>query len=302
MAPASDPLADEALLQAVTELLESHRAVVPGRELFQTLLDRLLALTNSEYGFVGEVIHDGRGRPCLKSWATTNIAWNEETQRLYAQAEERGMIFSRLDSLYGAVLTTGHLILSNDPAHDSRSCGLPPGHPPLESFMGIPFHGRDGLLGMAGLANRPGGYDAELALRLRPFLAAAGKLLQERTDHRRLEALEADLARCRARQPSGDGWIELGGGYRFDPAALRLEHQGQPVVLARKELALLLLLAEHLGEVVPYARIEERIWPQVVVGPDSLRSLLRRLRRRAPELPIRTVRGVGVMLAPQVRE
>ncbi len=298
MAPASDPLTDEALLRAVTELLESHRATVPGRSLFQTLLDRLLALTESEYGFVGEVIHDGRGRPRLKSWATTNIAWNEETQRLYAQAEERGMIFSRLDSLYGAVLTTGHLIISNDPARDSRSCGLPPGHPPLNSFMGIPFQGRDRLLGMAGLANRPGGYDAELALRLRPFLAAAGTLLQMRLDYRHLGAMEAALARCQARQVPA-GWLELGGGYRFDPATLRLERKGRPVVLARKELALLLLLAKHLGEVVPYDRIEEEIWPQVVVGPASLRSLLRRLRQHAPGLPIRTVRGVGVMLAPR---
>ncbi len=283
------------LLKTVTDVLRLHCGERDAGRIFGDLLDRLLELTASEYGFIGEVCRDGRGRPYVKSYATTNIAWNEETQRLYERARRKGMVFSRLDCLYGAVLTTGNLIISNDPASDSRSCGLPPGHPPLESFMGVPLAGRDGLLGMVGVANRPGGYTLELARRIEPFLVACGSLLQAWRDGRRLEELEKALEASRP-APERSGGVEVGGGHRFDLASSVLHGPRGPVLLTRKELDLLRLLAENAGRVVPYAVLEERVWRGVVVGHSSLRGLVRRLRGKAPGIRITTVRGVGLML------
>jgi hypothetical protein len=283
-------------LKVVTEALERYGGEIHSRHIFNGLLNTFLDLTCSEYGFIGEVISDSRGRPCLRSYATTNIAWDEETQRLYQQAQEKGMIFSRLDCLYGVVLGTGNLIISNDPAHDSRSCGLPPGHPPLYAFMGIPLHGRQGLIGMVGLANRPGGYDADLARRLTPFLVTCGSLLQAHKDSEHCRHLERELARCRVRLEQPDKLIELGNGYRFDSVSMQLQKDGHPVLLTQKESDLLGILVENLGRIVPYVQLEEQIWRNVVVGESSLRSLLKRLRTKAPGLPIETVRGVGLVL------
>jgi len=294
---ASSPLPTQArLLRAVTRALRIPIDSEARDTLFSTLLELLLELTDSEYGFIGEVFHDDQGRPYLQSYATTNIAWDDETQRLYDAARKKGMIFSRLDCLYGAVLTTGNLILSNDPAHDSRGCGLPPGHPPLESFMGVPLRGREGLLGMVGVANRPGGYTLSLARRLEPFLIACGALLQWWRDQRRLTGLREALERCEHTTGDAARTLSLGRGYRFVPSSSVLQGPQGAVLLTRKELALLRLLVENAGRVVPYEVLKHQVWKGVVVGQSSLRALVRRIRAKAPGIGITTVRGVGLML------
>lgn len=52
-------------------------------------------------------------------------------------------------------------MIANDPASDPRHSPLPPGHPPLESFLGLPIRHGQTLVGMVGLANRVGGYNDE---------------------------------------------------------------------------------------------------------------------------------------------
>ena len=44
-------------------------------------------------------------------------------------------------------------ILGDDP----RRGGTPEGHPALKAFLGLPLHLGDQLIGMIGVANRPGG-------------------------------------------------------------------------------------------------------------------------------------------------
>ena len=148
------PIPEATLLKAITEALSQYIVEADPYVLFNGLLETLLELTESEYGFIGEVFYSEEEKPYIKSYATTNIAWSDETQRLYEETKKKGMVFARLNSLYGAVLTTGQLIISNKPASDSRSGGLPSGHPPLNSFMGIPFFGAGELLGVVGIANR----------------------------------------------------------------------------------------------------------------------------------------------------
>ena len=60
------------------------------------MLATLLHVTQSAYGFVGEIRHDDDGEPYLKAHAVTNIAWNEETRRLYAENPAQGLEFRNL--------------------------------------------------------------------------------------------------------------------------------------------------------------------------------------------------------------
>ena len=118
------------LTSAITQALSQFIAEANPFILFNGLLDNLLELTDSEYGFIGEVFYDDKGQPYIQSYATTNIAWSAATQKLYSETEQQGMKFSKLHSLYGEVLKTGKYVISNDPFTDSRSGGLPDGHPP----------------------------------------------------------------------------------------------------------------------------------------------------------------------------
>ncbi|NIQ00760.1 MAG: hypothetical protein GWM98_10490, partial [Nitrospinaceae bacterium] len=75
------------------------------------------------------------GHPYIKTIALTNISWNEKTQALYDQYAPLGFEFDNMNTLYGEVVQTERPVISNDPAHDPRSGGLPEGHPPLKSFL-----------------------------------------------------------------------------------------------------------------------------------------------------------------------
>lgn len=164
------------------------------RAAFEQMLNDLLSLTGSQFGFIGEVLHRESGEPYLKIGAITNIAWNPETQALYQQVERRGMLFERLDNILGQPLMTGEVIVSHDMAHDSRRGGLPSGHPSIDAYIGIPVFSGDRQIGLIGLANRLGGYNKRLANELEPLLQTLGNLIerkrlyQEKRDHqKRLE-------------------------------------------------------------------------------------------------------------------
>ncbi|MEW6717392.1 MAG: GAF domain-containing protein [Chloroflexota bacterium] len=174
------------LLSAISEAQSQYIADTPPRVFFDRLLSDLLPLTQSEYGFIGEVLYTTKGDPYLKIHAITNIAWNEEIQAFYEQYATTGLEFHNLKTLFGAVMTTGKAVIANDPSTDPRRGGLPEGHPPLNTFLGLPFYSGEKLVGMVGIANRPGGYHEELITYLQPFLATCATILEaHRTDQQR---------------------------------------------------------------------------------------------------------------------
>ncbi|AGX88399.1 response regulator [Candidatus Symbiobacter mobilis] len=162
------------VLQALTHYISSHDIHTTSL----LLLDGMRLLTDSPYGFIGEVLYKSDGTPYLRTHAITDLAWDDESRRLIEAAEARGMVFRKLDSLYGAVLKGGEAVIANAPPHDPRSSGLPAGHPQLEAFLGLPIHHGNTLVGMAGLANRHGGYDADMIAFLAPLMASYAAILE----------------------------------------------------------------------------------------------------------------------------
>ena len=165
------------LLAAITQAQSQFVQSRDGRAVFDGLLEALLSLTTSEYGFIGEVLHDADGSPFLKTHAITNIAWNDETQRFYEENAPQGLEFRNMNTLFGNVMVTGKPVIANEPATDERRGGLPKGHPPLKGFLGLPFFHGDDMIGMVGIANRPGGYDDSLVQSLPPFLTTCTNII-----------------------------------------------------------------------------------------------------------------------------
>jgi len=116
-------------------------------ETSRDILDTLLELTGSEYGFTGKVLYDDDSNPYLKAHAITNIAWNPETQTLYEELKGKGFEFHNLNTLFGQVMTSRQSIVSNDPASDPRTNDFPQGHPAVHCFLGVPiFYSRSLLV------------------------------------------------------------------------------------------------------------------------------------------------------------
>lgn len=168
------------LLEAIRRVQSGHIGRASAQVVFEELLATLLEFGASEYGFIGEVLARADGSPYLKAHAITNIAWDEATRRFYADNAPTGMEFSNLKTLFGAVLTTAEPVIANQPASDPRRGGLPPGHPPLNAFLGLPIKVGGRMVGMIGIANRAGGYDQQLIDLLDPLISTIGQLIEAR--------------------------------------------------------------------------------------------------------------------------
>ncbi|NQV66399.1 MAG: GAF domain-containing protein [SAR86 cluster bacterium] len=140
---------------------------------FEKVLERFLLASDSEYGFIGRVSREAGAPPFLTTLAITDISWDIASREVY---QTTGMVFSNLDTLFGQVITSEQVVVSNSPASDERAAGVPPGHPALNSFLGIPLIVGGSMIGMVGLANRKGGYDTSLSDSLQIFIDLAAQL------------------------------------------------------------------------------------------------------------------------------
>ena len=90
------------LLEAIRTIQRQFLDETDPRLVADNLLQHLIAATDSEYGFVAEVPRDADGVPYTKAIAITNIAWDEETRRFFAESAPTGLEFHNLRTLVGA--------------------------------------------------------------------------------------------------------------------------------------------------------------------------------------------------------
>jgi|GEM_PF-5040041 len=165
--------------------------------MFDKLLHDIIAFTDSEFGFIGDILVDDDGSDYLKCYAFSNIAWNDESRQFYEENKEKGFVFKKLDNLFGKVITDRSAIISNNPAVDPRSSGLPQGHPPLTAFLGVPIWYGERLVGEIGLANRKEGYNQALLSQLQPIVEACGRIIVARWEREAREKTEKELKLAR---------------------------------------------------------------------------------------------------------
>ncbi len=169
-----------ALSDAVARAQSNFIADAAATGAFESLLADLLRLSESEYGFIGEILQDATGASYLRTHAITDIAWDDTTRAFYEKNVAKGLEFRNLNTLFGAAIVSGEPVIANDPANDPRRGGLPPGHPAMTAFLGLPIRVGGHLVAMAGIANRAGGYDFALVNWLQPLLLTIGQMVEAR--------------------------------------------------------------------------------------------------------------------------
>jgi len=189
---AACPIDAAELLRVITGLQRDYACQASSGAVFERLLDALLEVTGSRMGFVGQVAEEDGG-PVLATHAVSRVAWNDESRRWQAIHHPGGLVFRDPKSLLGEVLRTGKRLVRNDMAAGDRKGRVPSWHPELSTFAGIPLYLGERMVGMAGLADRPGGYDDALIDALEPLLSTAAQLVQGFEDRRQRDAVEGRL-------------------------------------------------------------------------------------------------------------
>ena len=80
---------EASILAAITRSASRDFRSQRPKAVFEGLLADLLQLTNSAFGYIGELLFDDNGDPYLYSWAHTDLSWNEETRAVFSQSFER---------------------------------------------------------------------------------------------------------------------------------------------------------------------------------------------------------------------
>jgi PAS domain S-box-containing protein len=152
-------------------------------------------------------------------------------------------------------------VLANDPATDPRRGGLPPGHPPMNNFLGVPlFHGGD-LVGVVGLANRDGGYDAGLVEFMQPLFASVAAIIG---------AVRLDKARREAERALRDSEERLRA--TFELAAVGIAHIAPQGRFLRVNKRLCDILGRDCDQLLG-------MWVHDVVFPDDLPAHVEQMQR-----------------------
>lgn len=168
------------------------------------LLGAAIRQTGSEYGFVGVVVDVEPYGQVLRVFADQGFYWDREQNRdLYDKVrrdyEEHGFIdFPNLKNLFGRVILDRHALIANEPAADPRRSGnRPTGHPPLDSFLGVPIMQGDTVVGMFGVANKIGGYTGVDQERIEALCQAAAVLYDSYRRRSREVILERERGEAR---------------------------------------------------------------------------------------------------------
>jgi len=275
------------LQEAITRAQSHFIRETQLRRAFDGLLTDVLALTDSTYGFLSEVLTRD-GKSYLKTYAITDIAWNEETRQFYQTHVEEGIEFHNLNTLFGAALLKREPVIANEPGDDPRSGGLPPGHPALNAFLGLPIFQEGRLVAMLGIANRPQGYDQALIDFLQPLLFTTGQMvesLRQQRIHRESQQELARLSRVVSQTTNGviitdargcvewinDGFTRL-SGYTLEelrgkkPGAVLQGADSDPLVVARMSDAL--QRAESFNvDIINYSRDGRPYWVSINCNP-----------------------------------
>lgn len=166
------------LLISIQKMQVDYNSMTPARELFASILQNLLDFTESEDGFIGEVLYNKTNVRDLRIHAIVTVASNKNTRRFFEEHAADISEFRDLDSLRRRVMATREPVIDNDPADDPRATPVPAEHSSQRCYLGVPLFSGNQFVGVVGLANRPGGFDQKLLNCLQPLLRTAGNIVE----------------------------------------------------------------------------------------------------------------------------
>ena len=145
-------LRQKGLLEAINTVFQVALECRTEEDLARACLTVAEEVTGSRMGWIGEINDAG---------LLDTIAMTDPGRENCRMPQEKAPLLihnMELRGIWGRVITSEQTLITNDPEGHPERVGLPPGHPPLTSFMGVPLKHQGRLVGMIALGNKESGY------------------------------------------------------------------------------------------------------------------------------------------------
>jgi len=244
------------LLEAINKLLQKAIADETDSDLAAFCLQLAESLTDSKFGFIGEV----NPRDRFDTISLSDPGW--EACRIPKSNAPILINNMRLRGLWAEALKDGKTHLINSPSTHPARVGIPSGHPEIKSLLVVPLRHGDKPTGVLALANKESGYDQDDQKAVEALATAfVGALDRKRAE----DAIKKETGKLTA-IISG---IEEGVVYA-DTEDRIVEVNNYFLRIFKKEKAQLLgqtLWDAHLGEVIDTLKADIETFRKTAASP-----------------------------------
>jgi len=143
------------LLEAINKLLQKAITDESESDLAASCLHLAESLTDSQFGFIGEV--NARNR--LDTTSLSDPGW--DACRIPKSNAPILINNMKIRGLWAEALKDGKTHLINSPNNHPARIGVPAGHPEIKNLLVVPLKHGDKPTGVLALANKDGGYDKD---------------------------------------------------------------------------------------------------------------------------------------------
>ncbi len=170
-------------LQALYRLAAEVASLRDLQGVLDTALRHCLALTESQFGFIG------LNTPDNAAMDVAAIQGFDAAPDFY----QRFHLIPLRPSIFARAVLENRPVRSDDAATDPTRVGQPRGHPPVRTFLGVPLRLAERVAGMIGVANRPGRYHPEDEELLSAYASHVAMAIQNARLYEELKAAKTDL-------------------------------------------------------------------------------------------------------------
>ncbi len=188
------------LLASIIAIQQKFIAEPGSLQAFAQALEQCVGDSQSEFGFIGEIVRTRPGEPVLRLCATSGSLRNDSDRGCHSGSPAGNVELQELGDDVGEVIRSGKIVISsaNDPSSQNGIASK--GFPPMSSFLGLPLRACSGeLIGVLGLANRHEGYDDTMAARHQMMCDALGVMIDAARQERHRRDVEGSLRASEAR-------------------------------------------------------------------------------------------------------